>query len=62
MHIHYDDARFRFGVRGEVFLQKRALRNRQRIGIGAVIPPVLRKLPSQLRPAIQKADVSDLFC
>jgi hypothetical protein len=61
VHFHYDHAHFRLGVHGKVFLHKRTLRNGQRVGVGAVIPPFLRKLLSQLRPAIQEADVADLF-
>jgi len=42
VHIHHNNARFRLGVRREVFPNERLLSNRQRISIRAVITPVLR--------------------
>src|SRR3546814_20255216 len=61
-HVHHHNARFRLGVGGEVFLHESTLRNRQGVGIGAVVPPVLRKVLPELRPALKKADIADFFC
>ena len=56
VHVHHHHARFRLGVGGEMFPHESTLRDRQAVGIGTVVPPVLRKVLSELCPALKKAN------
>jgi hypothetical protein len=44
VHVHHDDTRLRLGVRREMLLHESALRDREGIGVGTIVPSILRKL------------------